>query len=166
VFWVYIKINLKDQGVVIEISANTRWIWFQAQYELDTNTAYIWTKATWIWTYAQYCFELKQHVFELTHNMNLKSSLTCIWALHNLKLNLPPFNLQLMPWNTIQLSPDCIFQWIYVIVHLVRMAERAQYLDVVTRVPVGMDSLGISVKRRVSGASKCIFASMKSTNRR
>ena len=32
------------------------------------------------------------------------------------------------------------------IVHLVRMTERAQYQDVVTRVPVGMDSLGISVK--------------------
>ena len=40
----------------------------------------------------------------------------------------------------------CIIQWMFVIVHLVRMAEPAQYQDVVTHVPVGMDSLGISVK--------------------
>jgi hypothetical protein len=33
-----------------------------------------------------------------------------------------------------------------VIVHLARMAERVQYLDVVTRVPVEVDSLGISVQ--------------------
>jgi hypothetical protein len=40
----------------------------------------------------------------------------------------------------------CIIQWIFVIVLLVRMAESVQYLDVVTHVPVVMDSLGNSVK--------------------
>lgn len=40
----------------------------------------------------------------------------------------------------------CIKQLMSVIVHLARMAEHAQSLDVATRVPVGMDSQGISVK--------------------
>ena len=55
----------------------------------------------------------------------------------------------------------CIIQWMFVIVHLVRMAERAQYLDVVTRVPVGMDSLGISVKVHLIFISLCVLSVTK-----
>ena len=54
----------------------------------------------------------------------------------------------------------------YVIVHLVRMVERAQYLDVVTRVLVGMDSLGISVKVYLIFILLCVLSVYKSKSKR
>jgi hypothetical protein len=59
-----------------------------------------------------------------------------------------------------------IIQWMYVIVHLVKMVERAQYLDVVTRVLVGMDSLGISVKVYLIFILLCVLSVYKSKSKR
>ena len=53
-----------------------------------------------------------------------------------------------------------------VIVHLVRMAERAQYLDIVTRVPVGTDSLGISVKVHLIFILLCVLSVNKNKSKR
>ena len=46
----------------------------------------------------------------------------------------------------------------YVIVHLVIMAEHAQYLDVVTRVPVEMDTLEINVKVHLIFVLLCVLS--------
>jgi hypothetical protein len=54
----------------------------------------------------------------------------------------------------------------FVIVHLVRMAEPAQYQDVVTRVPVGMDSLGISVKVHLIFILLCVLSVNKNKFKR
>ena len=52
------------------------------------------------------------------------------------------------------------------IVHLVRMEEHAQYLDVVTRVPVGMDSLGISVKVYLIFILLCVLSVNENKSKR
>ena len=52
----------------------------------------------------------------------------------------------------------CIIQWISVIVHLVRMAERVPYQHVVTGVPVAVDSLGISVKVHLIFILLCVLS--------
>jgi len=54
----------------------------------------------------------------------------------------------------------------FVIVHLVRMAERAQRLDVVTHVPVGMDSLGTSVKVHLIFILLCVLSVNKNKSKR
>ena len=59
-----------------------------------------------------------------------------------------------------------IIQLMSVIVHLVRMAERVQYLDVVTCVPVGMDSLESSVKVHIIFIELCGLSVNKNKSKR
>ena len=89
------------------------------------------------------CVWAQSHVVMLCVNATLCS----IWVQHLSHIwitILVAFELKFL--LCLNIIVYCIIQWMYVIVHLVRMEERAQYLDVVTRVPVGMDFLGISVK--------------------
>ena len=121
---------------------------------LSTKPCCVWVQINVLWVQIQVlsalefmlcfnssssCVWVQSHVFVLI--------LCCIWVQywsHIWIQILFVFELNFM--LCLSIIVYCIIQWMSVIVHLVRMAERAQYLDVVTRVPVGMDSLGISVK--------------------